>query len=272
MERQLGDDVVMDSLLDIGIIATVFGVLTAFLSALGVYFMKESSEKEKDMLAFDSVLREIFSEIRYRETIPAVVEIVEFFREVQNIRKDIKLEEIICEPQNLNEISLRIEEVRRGKKKEMDENDIQSITKIIEYFDKVRREKRRLKLMEIAHDDSYAEEIDNRLRKLKDGFQEEEKTKREYRELVDCCSITGWLLISAALFSFFGIFLVGVAPEYLSISPVFFWTAEISLLAVLSILAIKKYLRSRELKKIFLDHKMEYMKPKPYHYRIQGGK
>ena len=269
MEKQRGDDGVMDSLFDVGIIS-IFVALTGLLSKLGSDFRKEAQEKRKDMLSFDSVLNEIFSEIRYRETIPAVVEIVEFFKDVQDIRKDIKLEEIIYEPHHLDKITPQIEKLQKEKDEQYG-NVIIPILDIIEYFERVRKEKRRLKLTEIALDDSNAEEIGNKLRKLKEGLQEEEKIKRTYRELVDCCNHAGWLLILAALFSFTGIFLVGVAPKYLPFPSLFFWFIQITILGIPICFALKKYLRSEKLEETFFDYKMEYMKPKSYRSKIPEG-
>lgn len=270
MEKQLGDDAVMDSLLDLGIVSTIFAAMAVYLSKLGSDLRKEAQEKKKDLWAPYPVLNDILLKFKYRETYPAVNEIVEFYDEVRDVRKDIKPEDLIRVPQHLDKINEQMKYLRENLQDNQNENAISIILETVNYFDWVRSEKKRLELEDVSHDPSNIEEIENRLRKLKKAFQEEEKIRRIHQDLGDYRDHAGWLLILTASFSFGGIFLVGIIPIYFSISSLFFWLAELVLFIVPISLAVKKYRKSNELEKIFLNYKMEYAKSRPY-YREPGG-
>jgi hypothetical protein len=217
------------------------------------------------------VINDILLKFRYRETYPAVNEIVEFYDEVRDTRKDIKVEDLTLVPQHLDRINEQIEDLKVKLQNDQNEDAISIIIETIKYFDWIRSEKKRLELEDIPHDPSNIEEIENRLRKLRKAFQEEEKIRRTHQDLRDYCDYAGWLLIVAASLSFVGIFLVGIIPLYFSIFPLFFWFVEFGLLVVPISLAAKKYRRSNELEKVFLGYKMEYAKSRPYYQKHGGG-
>ena len=258
----------MDSLQSIEVVTAIFGILTPILSALGILFIREASEKEKDIWKTDSVLDKVMWEYRYREIYPTIIEFVEFYDEARTMRKEIKLEDIMLEPQHHERTIKEMEHIAYFV--ELSENVNPIILEIIKYFDDARREKRRLTLKEITHDSSNIEEIENKLRKIRKELEEEENIRRIHQNLRDSCSHAGWLLVFSAFVSFLGIFLVGIAPTYSSVSPIFFWIAEIGVLVIIIGLALGKYRRSQELKKIFLSYKMEYARSRPY-YRGPGG-
>ena len=258
----------MDFPQGIEVIAAIFGILTSILLALGMHFIREASEKERDIWTTDSVLDRVLWEYRYREIYPTIIEFVEFYDEAKNIRKDRKLEDIMLEPRHYERTMELMEHIYYFL--EQSDSDIFTISKIIKYFDDVRKEERRLTLKEITHDSSNIEEIENKLRELRKELEEEENIRRTHQDLRDSCNHTGWLLVFSAFFSFFGIFLVGIAPAYSSISPMLFWIAEIGILAAIIGLAIEKKWRSSELKRIFLNYKMEYVSTRPHHRRPGG--
>ncbi|MBU7019190.1 MAG: hypothetical protein HXS44_16890 [Theionarchaea archaeon] len=258
----------MDSLQGIEVITAIFGILTPILSALGILFIREASEKEKDIWTTDSVLDKIIWEYRYREIYPTIIEFVEFYDEARTVRKEIKLEDVILEPPHHERTIKEMEHI--GYFVELSENANPIILEIIKYFDDARREKRRLTLKEITHDSSNIEEIENKLRKIRKELEEEENIRRTHQNLRDSCSRAGWLLVFSAFISFLGIFLVGIVPTYFSVSPMFFWVAEIGFLVALVGLALVKYRRSQELKKIFLNYRMEYARSRPYSRRPGG--
>jgi hypothetical protein len=269
-EKLLEDDTIMDSIQGIEVVTAIFGILTPILSALGILFIREASEKEKDIWTTDSVLDKIMWEYRYREIYPTIREFVEFYDEARTMRKEIKLEDIMLEPQHHERTIKQIEYIYYFSIIEQSENAIPTILEIIKYFDDIRREKRELTLREITHDSSSIEEIENWLRKLRKELEEEENIRRTHQNLRDSCSHAGWLLVFSAFVSFLGIFLVGIAPTYFSVSPIFFWIAEIGVLVIIIGLALRKYRRSQELKKIFLNYKMEYARSRPYSRRPGG--
>jgi hypothetical protein len=90
----------MDSIQGIEVVTAIFGILTPILSALGILFIREASEKEKDIWTTDSVLDKIMWEYRYREIYPTAIEFVEFYDEARTMRKEIRMEDLMLEPQH----------------------------------------------------------------------------------------------------------------------------------------------------------------------------
>lgn len=262
----------MDSLLDIGIISTIFVASSVFFSKLGSDLRREAREKGKDLWTLHPVLKDTLLEFNYRETIPAVNEIVEFYDRARDSKKDLNLGDLMRIPQHLDKINDQIKRLREEPQNGKDDSAVSIVIETIEYFDWIRSENRRLKLEDVPHNPSNIEELENRLRELKKAFQEEEKIREVHQDHIDYCDYAGWLLIIAASFSFISIFIVGIIPIYYSISSLFLWIVDLGVFTFLIGFAAMKYRKSRKLEKDFLDYRMEYGRSRTYYQELRGGK
>ena len=248
----------MNSLLDIGIISAIFSALAIFFTKIGSDIRKEAQEKRRDLWAHTPIIEDIIIKYKFQETYPAVAKIVEFYDNVRNGIREIKPKDLLDVPQYLDEIKLRIKNLIEDAHD--DDSKMATIIDIIDFFDWIRNKEKRLKLEEIPFDSSNIEDLENRLRKLKKAFEEEEEIKKIHQNLADYSEYAGWLILFTAFFSVLGIFLVGILPIYLSIHLLFFWIIELILLIIPLISAIIKYKKSKQYEKQFLNYKMQFSK------------
>ena len=277
LEKQLGDDVVMDSLLDLGIVTaisvSISGTLTAFLLKLGMNWKQEAYEQRKEIWSLESTLDRILEEFKFREVSSAIIDIIEYFDKAWSIRKNEKLDEIKFEQQYLDKIRNFLEILKENIQIEQDENTISIILEMVKFLDEILYEKKKIQLKNIVSDSIYGfssnEEIELKLEKLNEVFQEEDKIKKTYFDSMKYCEQAGWFLMIAAPFLLIGIPLAVITLGYISISPILL-IFPLGIFIFFFSLAIKKYHNHNQLEKIKFNY-MKYLKLKPYYKRTQGG-